>query len=374
MARQLPDWFGLKLGILWAAHRLRVPALWLHRAMLHGMIGRGFQIGRGSCLIARNVKVGARVSIGRHSTVVAESIEIGDDVVIGANVTIRCRTVRLGSKSRIDARNTIYGILTPHSGFELGRHAWIYPDCHINTDHYVRIGDRSAAGSYTLIFSHSSYLPITHGYPVSIQPVEIGSDVWLPWHVFVLPGAKIGNGSTVGAFSLVAGEIPANSLAVGVPARVVKDADHYRRKYNGGEMIALVNRVVDEAVNFTIGAFKPNRIFFLRRRALEQKVGGMWVLRDGSLTATIVFVQGYAGPQSEMGADLDRTLYVSIGGVTDLPPGASWIDPVSLRSSISPTLSSLLHEVISALSAFGLRFGWMSEAEIRLDSDQRAEG
>jgi hypothetical protein len=206
-------------------------------------------------------------------------------------------------------------------------------------------------------------LPITHGYPVSIQPVEIGNDVWLPWHVFVLPGAKIGSGATVGAFSLVAGEVPANSLAVGVPARVVKDADHYRRKYSETETIALVTRVIGEAVRFAVGSFKPHSIFFPRERRMEQDRAGLWVLRDGTEKVEVVFAQSYAGSRAELASDPNQTLFVSIGEVNALPSDSSWIDPISLRSSLSPTLSPLLHDVIESLSAFGMRFGWMSEDE-----------
>jgi len=293
---------------------------------------------------------------------VADSIDIEDDVSIGDNVTIRCKTLRLRRKSQIDSRTVVYGILTPESGLELGQHTWIYPDCHINTDHRVTIGDRTAAGSHCLIFTHSSYLPITHGYPVTIQPVEIASDVWLPWHVFVLPGAKIGKGATVGAFSLVAGEIPANSLAVGVPARVVKDSEHYRRKYGEPDLIALVHRVVGEAVHFAIGSFKPQRLFFPRERHLERESAGLWVLREGSERFTVVSAQVYA-QQPGIAAERNRTLFVSFGDVASVPPESNWIDPINLRSSLSPTLAPLLQEVVDGLSAFGIRFGWIPEDE-----------
>lgn len=53
-------------------------------------------------------------------------------------------------------------------------------------------------------------------------PVEIGDDVWLGGAVVVCPGVKIGPRSVIGAGSVVVKDIPADSLAVGNPCRVVK--------------------------------------------------------------------------------------------------------------------------------------------------------
>ena len=54
------------------------------------------------------------------------------------------------------------------------------------------------------------------------RPVEIGDAVWIGMNAVVLPGAKIGSGSVIGANSVVSGEIPANVLAAGQPARVIR--------------------------------------------------------------------------------------------------------------------------------------------------------
>jgi acetyltransferase-like isoleucine patch superfamily enzyme len=55
------------------------------------------------------------------------------------------------------------------------------------------------------------------------QPVEIGSDCWIGMGTCILPGARIGDGCIVGAGSVVvAGELEANTIAVGNPARVIK--------------------------------------------------------------------------------------------------------------------------------------------------------
>ena len=54
------------------------------------------------------------------------------------------------------------------------------------------------------------------------KPIIIGDDVWIGGDVTILPGVKIGSGSVIGAKSLVTKDIPANVMAFGNPARVVK--------------------------------------------------------------------------------------------------------------------------------------------------------
>ena len=53
--------------------------------------------------------------------------------------------------------------------------------------------------------------------------IEIGDGAWLASRVVVLPGVCIGAGAIVAAASVVTRDIPANTLAAGIPARVVRD-------------------------------------------------------------------------------------------------------------------------------------------------------
>lgn len=54
------------------------------------------------------------------------------------------------------------------------------------------------------------------------QPITIGDNVWLGGGVIVLPGVTIGDNSVIGAGAVVTKDIPANVIAVGNPARVVR--------------------------------------------------------------------------------------------------------------------------------------------------------
>ncbi len=55
-----------------------------------------------------------------------------------------------------------------------------------------------------------------------IKPVNIGDNVWIGSRVMILPGVEIGNNTVIGAGSVVTRSIPSNCLAVGVPAKVIR--------------------------------------------------------------------------------------------------------------------------------------------------------
>ena len=55
------------------------------------------------------------------------------------------------------------------------------------------------------------------------QPITLGDNVWLGGGVIVCPGVTIGDNSVIGAGSVVTKDIPANVIAVGNPARVLRE-------------------------------------------------------------------------------------------------------------------------------------------------------
>src|SRR5258708_19887193 len=83
-------------------------------------------------------------------------------------------------------------------------------------------------GARTLISACCSITSITHCEPIANRhegirrPVVIEEDCWLGTGAIVLPGVRIGRGSIIGAGAVVTKDIPPNSVAVGVPARVAR--------------------------------------------------------------------------------------------------------------------------------------------------------
>ena len=107
---------------------------------------------------------------------------------------------------------------------------------HIGAVESITIGDRVLIaskvfitdhdhGSYGKSGIHSTPQTAPSQRPLVSSPVVIEDDVWLGEHVSVLAGVRIGKGSVIGTMSTVTRDIPPYSLAVGSPARVIKQFD-----------------------------------------------------------------------------------------------------------------------------------------------------
>lgn len=87
-------------------------------------------------------------------------------------------------------------------------------------------------GENTLLSMHCRVLSSNHSVPSAMEsirsqpdilmPTRIGRDVWLGAGVTVLGGVTIGDGCVVGAGAVVTHDLPPYSIAMGVPARVVR--------------------------------------------------------------------------------------------------------------------------------------------------------
>ena len=144
-------------------------------------------------------------------------IHIGKDTMIGEHVALsagmmpgqKCLTnpvVKIGDRCLIGRGSGIVG----HLSIDIGDDVW--------TGHHVYITDQSHC-----------YLDISKPISHQSQPeraVSIGEGSWLGHGVVVLPGAKIGKHVAVGANSVVTGELPDYCVAVGSPARVIKQYTH----------------------------------------------------------------------------------------------------------------------------------------------------
>lgn len=88
----------------------------------------------------------------------------------------------------------------------------------------VTIGDRVMVGSNVSIFAatHETEVQSRRDNVEYAKPVTIGDDCWIGGHAVILPGVTIGDGCTIAAASVVTKDIPAWSVAMGSPAKVVK--------------------------------------------------------------------------------------------------------------------------------------------------------
>jgi acetyltransferase-like isoleucine patch superfamily enzyme len=83
-----------------------------------------------------------------------------------------------------------------------------------------------ARGCYISDHSHGFAdpdVPIRDQPLDKVAPVLIQRGAWLGQNVVVLPGVTIGAGSVIGANSVVRSDVPARTIAAGIPARVIRE-------------------------------------------------------------------------------------------------------------------------------------------------------
>ena len=127
----------------------------------------------------------------------------------------------------------------------IGDNVQINDYVHIGSIGSISIGNNVLMASkiYITDHNHGNYDDIISDHPMSIpenrraicKPVVIEDNVWLGESVCVLPGVTIGQGSVIGALSVVSKSIPPYSIAVGSPAKVVKQFNFKTNKWENYE-------------------------------------------------------------------------------------------------------------------------------------------
>lgn len=116
----------------------------------------------------------------------------------------------------------------------VGDNVQINDSVHIAVAENVTIGNDVLIASKVFISDHNhgnySSDQLAHDHPLSLphsrkivsKPIHIQNKVWIGEFVAILPGVTIGEGSIIGTMSVVSKNIPPYCIAVGSPAKVVK--------------------------------------------------------------------------------------------------------------------------------------------------------
>ena len=112
-----------------------------------------------------------------------------------------------------------------HKNTTIGDHSGVGFGCEIPNG--VTLGSHVMMGPDVLIFTQNHQtadpeIPMREQGMAPLKPVVIGDDVRIGARVCILPGVTIGQGAVIGACAVVSKDVPAYSVAVGNPARVVK--------------------------------------------------------------------------------------------------------------------------------------------------------
>jgi acetyltransferase-like isoleucine patch superfamily enzyme len=179
--------------------------------------------------------VGRKVVFGKNITLRhAHKISLGNNVVLDDNCVVDAKG---GSNQGIIleddvyiGRNTI--IYCKDGDIHIKRCVNISSNCQIFSSNKITIEPQTVIAAFTYILSggHYDYTDRTKAFAeqsgmLTRGPTTIGPNCWLAAGVIVVDGTTIGEHCVIGAGSVVTGDIPAHSLASGIPAKVVRHID-----------------------------------------------------------------------------------------------------------------------------------------------------
>jgi maltose O-acetyltransferase len=110
------------------------------------------------------------------------------------------------------------------SNIHIGRNGFVNFDCVFLDCAAIDIGDDLQMGPLVQLYTpdHPVDADLRRSGVEYARPIRIGNNVWIGGGAIVRGGVIIGDNSIIGAGSVVTRDIPADSLAVGNPARVVR--------------------------------------------------------------------------------------------------------------------------------------------------------
>ncbi|MCB5187695.1 sugar O-acetyltransferase [Methylobacillus caricis] len=114
--------------------------------------------------------------------------------------------------SRVSGKITLGDMVSPG----------MMPGCYINAMAGIEFGSNVWIGPGSKIIS-ANHDPADLECHLMTKPIRIGSNVWIGANAIILPNVEIGNNVIIGAGSVVTRDIPDCKVAVGNPARVIKE-------------------------------------------------------------------------------------------------------------------------------------------------------
>lgn len=161
----------------------------------------------------RMIRFGRGVALGKG--VIIDGLS-SDGVILGDGASI-------GPYGIVRATGVLNNI---GKGFSLGRHSSLDAFAFVGASGGVMVGDNVIVGQ-RVSFHSENHVYDRLDVPIRRQGVTrlgivVEDDCWIGANVTLLDGAHVASGCVIGAGSVVRGYVPPNSIAVGVPARVIK--------------------------------------------------------------------------------------------------------------------------------------------------------
>lgn len=125
-----------------------------------------------------------------------------------------------------------------NQGSKIGQHCEIYPSAYLGSEPYlITIGNHVRINSGVQFITHDGGCWVLRSLKQELADVDlfgcitIGNNVHIGTNAILMPGVTIGNNCIIGVGAIVTKDIPDNSIAVGIPAKVIESIFEYEIKH-----------------------------------------------------------------------------------------------------------------------------------------------
>ena len=136
--------------------------------------------------------------------------------------------------------------------------------CFGSEPYLITIGDNTTISFDTVFVTHDASTRVIRNLPdgnketVIYKPIKVGKNCFVGCRSIILPGVTIGDNAIIGAGSLVNKDIPANSVAAGVPCKVICSLDEYREKHKD-DFLYMVSLPYNEKKEYLLDHFNSKK-------------------------------------------------------------------------------------------------------------------
>ncbi|OOQ92697.1 capsule biosynthesis protein CapG [Bacillus cereus] len=127
--------------------------------------------------------------------------------------------------------------LLKNEGLHLGSGCEVYSDVTFGSEPYlIEIGDNVRITKGVIFITHDGGMWVLRNNGMlkdadAFGKIKVGNNVHIGINTVIMPGVTIGDNVVIGVGAVVTKDIPSNSIAAGVPARIIKSIDDYYEKH-----------------------------------------------------------------------------------------------------------------------------------------------
>ena len=123
-------------------------------------------------------------------------------------------------------------------GVTIGDGCEIYSSASFGSEPYlISLGDHVRVNSGVIFVTHDGGVWVLRGIDEGFRDVDlfgrisVGNNVHIGTNALIMPGVTIGSNCIIGCGAIVTKSVPDNSVAVGIPARVIENIEEYKEKH-----------------------------------------------------------------------------------------------------------------------------------------------